>query len=160
MEGKKYIFWGYYSQCRDNTFKILSRNNIFLQIKSMQIFPPHTLTMRNDSFENHLTRKLSFTLQPSQREFSLFRFLSLLVLTKRRSILIMSNTISYHLITSIHVQCYNGFFFFSFSLQEVGSIIGKKGEIVKRFREEVSYCSKNKNKYVKRNNKIITEDVH
>lgn len=26
------------------------------------------------------------------------------------------------------------------SLQEVGSIIGKKGEIVKRFREEVSYC--------------------
>lgn len=30
--------------------------------------------------------------------------------------------------------------FIFFSLQEVGSIIGKKGEIVKRFREEVSYC--------------------
>ena len=29
-------------------------------------------------------------------------------------------------------------FFVSLSLQEVGSIIGKKGEIVKRFRDEVS----------------------
>lgn len=32
--------------------------------------------------------------------------------------------------------------FFLFSFQEVGSIIGKKGEIVKRFREEVSYALK------------------
>lgn len=32
--------------------------------------------------------------------------------------------------------------FFSVSFQEVGSIIGKKGEIVKRFREEVSYALK------------------
>jgi ribosomal protein S3 len=30
------------------------------------------------------------------------------------------------------------YFFFVSVLQEVGSIIGKKGEIVKRFREEVS----------------------
>ena len=29
---------------------------------------------------------------------------------------------------------------YSSVLQEVGSIIGKKGEIVKRFREEVSVC--------------------
>lgn len=41
-------------------------------------------------------------------------FSVLLLLTKRRSILIMSNTISYHLIASIHVHCYNGFFFFFF----------------------------------------------
>ena len=35
-------------------------------------------------------------------------------------------------------------FYLSFSPQEVGSIIGKKGEIVKRFREEVSTWWKRK----------------
>lgn len=39
----------------------------------------------------------------------------------------------------IHYDCknYNVILIIFFLLQEVGSIIGKKGEIVKRFREEV-----------------------
>lgn len=48
----------------------------------------------------------------------------------------MSNT--FYIILQKNI--YSILLFSLVSLQEVGSIIGKKGEIVKRFREEVSYC--------------------
>lgn len=48
----------------------------------------------------------------------------------------MSNT--FYIFLNERKKAFTAFSFFS--LQEVGSIIGKKGEIVKRFREEVSYC--------------------
>ena len=63
------------------------------------------------------------------------KFFTFIFPPQRGSILIMSNT--FYIISQ---KAFTAFSLFFFSFQEVGSIIGKKGEIVKRFREEVSYC--------------------
>lgn len=76
-----------------------------------------------------LSALFSFFGKPKFFHFHFFSF--------KRSILIMSNI--FYIILQKNTT-FTAFSLLLSRLQEVGSIIGKKGEIVKRFREEVSYC--------------------
>lgn len=89
------------------------------------------------SFHLHSSRSGSSHPSPSRRHFFHFPFSS------QRD---QSWLCQIHFISRLRLPSGKSIYSISvslslLSLQEVGSIIGKKGEIVKRFREEVSYCS-------------------